>query len=57
MKEKTDKKPSHTLMDRPVPPVKGAVNVPEDIVLRPDISLKQGLLSGPQAVTDPDGWL
>lgn len=57
MKEKTDKKLSRTLMDRPVPPVKGAVNVPEDIVLRPDISLKQGLLSGPQAVTDPDGWL
>lgn len=57
MKEKKEQTRKHELRDRPVPPVKGAVTVPEDIVLRPDIAMQQGLLSGPQAVTDPDGWV
>lgn len=57
MKQKKDEKQQHELRDRPVPPVKGAVNVPKDIVARPDVAMEQGLLSGPQAVMDFDGWL
>ena len=57
MKQKNDKRPVHEVKDRPVPPVKGAVSVPQDIVTRPDAALQQGILSGPQAVTEPENWL
>ena len=57
MKEKTDKKPQYPLQDRPVPPVKGAVQVPEDIVLRPDAAMWQGRVPGPERMADFDGWL
>lgn len=56
MKKKIERKPQE-LRDRPVPPVKGAISVPEDVVLRPDTAMDQGLISGPQAVTDPENWL
>lgn len=57
MSKKNDKRPAHELRDRPVPPVKGAVSVPQDIVTHPDAALQQGILSGPQAVTEPENWL
>lgn len=55
MKKKIERKPQE-LRDRPVPPVKGAVNQQPDVVLRPNAALEQGLVSGPQAVTDVDNW-
>lgn len=57
MKQKKDEKLPHEPRDRPVPPVKGAVTMPEDVILRPDTAAQQGILSGPQAATDFDSWL
>ena len=35
MKRKKDDHVAHELRDRPVPPVKGAVTEPEDVVIHP----------------------
>ena len=39
MKEKKEPLPGYELKDQPIPPVKGAVTVPEDIILRPDLAM------------------
>lgn len=45
MKKKVERKPME-LGDRPVPPVKGAVTEPVDLLQRPSQMLENGLLPG-----------
>lgn len=57
MTEKKEQPRQHELRDQPVPPVKGAVTVPEDIILRPDRAMQQGLLSGHRTIPSLEDWV
>lgn len=55
--KKKDDHAAHELRDRPVPPVKGAVTDPADVLQRPDGQLSQpGMVSLEDTIIF-DGWL
>lgn len=56
MKKKIERKPRE-LWDQPVPPVKGAVTEPEDMIRNPDKAAEEGMKPRPTAEIEPQNWL
>jgi len=57
VRKKTEKPNGRELRDQPVPPVKGAVNQAQDVLLRPDTAMQstQQVCRTPEKA--PDQWL
>lgn len=56
MKKKIERRPKEA-WDQPVPPVKGAITEPEDLIRNPDSVAQQGMSPRPQGETELRNWL